>query len=488
MAVWGVYLRLSKEDKRGGAVSEANSIKGQRQDCLVYIDRNDPDARVIEFAEAEFITASKGLDRPAYIKMLDAMADGSLDHIVAAKQDRFTRDRDVEFGQLKAYAASAEVQVHAADSGSLFDSADRELASGIRAEFAAFESKLIGRRVKRNMQVRREEGYWSHGGQTFGYDSKGNVNEEQAHWVRWAYDAILKHGKTAQDVYDHFRAHDVLTARGKPWNNVGNVIRMLKNPALAGIVTYQGEVLEDVQARWEPIVTREERDELIEYFRTRQLIDRGVYGQRTRRAYMLAGKVLCGREGCDLATMTVNKPGGRNRTHYWRHDRRKGGCGNYTRGAELDFLASNLAVYFLTNTPAPEVTVPEFDDTLLKEIESQIAEVRAELVAGTIRAADARPVLDGLNKRLEEQQAAQREHEEQARAAESWFSTQATAALAGDHDAVRSVIDNVRVLPDQKGYIFEGVNGATVTVTGRDIQIPDLREWLRDTLGMTLDP
>jgi DNA invertase Pin-like site-specific DNA recombinase len=462
--MWGMYLRISADDKRGGGVSEANSIQGQRRACRAYIERIDPDATIVEFREQDWISASKGLDRPEYRRMLAAMADGSLDHIVARDQDRFTRDRDVEFGELKKLAKQAGVGVHAADSGDLFESDEREMASGIRSEFGQFYSRILAKNVRRGTQTRREQGYWT-GAKVYGYLPGGEIHQEQAKQIRWAYDQLLNRGATAQDVFDHWRATGVLTRTGKPWPSVAAVIRMLKSPTIAGLVSHNGEILTDVQARWEPIVSPDERDRLIEYFHSRRKNDRGAYGQRVRRTRMLAGKVLCGHDGCDLATMTGSQPGNRP-YYYYQHSHRNGGCDNRTRGDRLDALARAVAVHFITRTPAPEARqATEFDNTELTEITRQIEEVRAELVAGTMRASDARPVLDGLHHRLEEQDAAKREHEQAAQTAATWHVAQAEAIKAGDHDAVRAVIDNVRVLPDHKGFVFEGANKIPIIAT-----------------------
>jgi DNA invertase Pin-like site-specific DNA recombinase len=459
---WGIYLRLSRDDLRGGTVSEANSIEGQRRDSRAYIDRADPDANLIEFAEEEFISASKGLDRPAYKDMLQAMADGRLDHIVAARQDRYTRDRDVEFGELKRYAREAGIQVHAADSGPLFDSEDRELSSGIRAEFAAFESKLIGRRTRSGLQTRRERGEWTSSGRTFGYSRGGVVNPEQAEQIRWAYDQILNHGKSGRDVFEHWRATGVLTANGREWTSVSRVLDMLRSPAIAGLVTYRGDVL-DVAAKWEAIVTPKEQERLKAAISANARATRG-YGQRRPRKHWLAGLVLCGRPECDLLPMVSQNPGNGRGYFYWHCDRRRGGCGNRARNTDLDLSVRMAALHLLMVTEAPEVPLVDFDDGPMREIEQQILDVREALARRDMRAMDAVPVLTRLRAELVEQEAARQAFEQDRQVAESWHEVQFVGLSDDDPQAIRTLIDNVRVLPGRAGYVFEGRNGVTHTV------------------------
>jgi DNA invertase Pin-like site-specific DNA recombinase len=462
VSVWGIYLRLSKDDLRGGTVSDSNSIEGQRRSCRAYIDRIDPIPTVIEFAEDEFISASRGLDRPAYVRLLEAVAAGELDHMVARDQDRFTRDRDVEFGQLKALAKQAGVSVHAADSGPLFDSLDRELASGIRSEFGAFFAKVTGANTRKGLKTRREQGHWT-GAKVFGYRRGGEINPDQAAHIRWAYDQILNHGKTARDVFEYWRANNVLTVNGKPWTSVGRVIAMLTTPTIAGLVTHKGEVL-DVPARWEAIVTPGEQRRLKAVISANVKGERG-HGQRKPRKHLLAGLVLCGNPDCDLKVMNSQDPGNGRPYYYWHCDRRRGGCGNRTRGPDLERLVRFVAFGLAAKTPAPEVTVPEWDDGPTREIEEQIAEVRAALTSRAMRAADAIPVLRDLNRQLAEQQAARDAHFERQRKAETWHEAQRQAIHdRDDPQAIRGVIDNVRVLPEHVGVIIEGTNGFVVEV------------------------
>lgn len=451
----GIYLRLSRDDGRAG---EANSIAGQRADCLAYAERNGWVAT--EFVEDEAVSASKGLERPAYMAMLDAMSAGQLDHVIAAKQDRYTRDRDVEWGQLARLAQATGVHVHTADSGDLrLHTPDGALSAGLRSEFSAFEARLIGARTRRGLRTRREAGEWTSSGRTYGYFKGGTVNPEQAEHIRWAYDQILNHGKTARDVFDRWRANGVLTVNGKPWTNVGRVASMLRNPVLSSRVFYKGEYLR--RGKWEAIVAPEEQDRLSMVISAQYTGARG-YGQRRPRKRFLAGLMLCGNPECDLLPMVSQNPSNGRGYYYWHCDRRRGGCGNRVRGDAAESLAKLVASFLYLYEEPPEVQ-SVWDDTEMRKIERQLAEVREALASNAMRASDAVPVLNRLNERLAEQQAAKDAHEARRKAVEDWHLARRESVLSGDDtDAVRAILDNVRVLPSRGGYVFEARNGRTV--------------------------
>jgi DNA invertase Pin-like site-specific DNA recombinase len=445
----GIYLRLSRDDGRNG---EANSIAGQRRDCLAYCEARDWD--VVEFTD-EGISASKGLDRPAYSRLLDAMTAGDLVAIVAAKQDRFTRDSDAEWGQLKRLAREAGVEIHTADSGPLrLDTADGELSADIRAVFGAFEARVIQARTRRGLQTRREAGEWASHGQTYGYLPGGIVNEEQAAHVRWAYDQILNQGRNVRHVFETWRHDGVLTVRGNQWSSVDNVARTLRNPVLAGLVVHKGEILGP--GNWAPIVSPEERQQMMAAIEANIVGARG-YNRRAPRERQLAGLVLCGNPDCDLRPMKAHNPGN-GRPYSFYCDPRRYGCGNRVPGGVVEEIAIKVAVQILLHTQEPETTLPEFDDTRLRAIEDQIAQVRQAVAKLDLRASDAVPILDELRQALEEQHAAKDAHDN-ARALKSWHHRELEAVMDGDREAIAAVIDNVRVLPERRGYVVEARKG-----------------------------
>jgi hypothetical protein len=234
---------------------------------------------------------------------------------------------------------------------------------------------------------------------------------------------------------------------------------MLRNPVIAGLVTYRGDVL-DVAAKWEAIVTPEEQKQLKAAISANARATRG-YGQRKPRKHRLAGLVLCGNLECDLLPMVSQNPGNRRGYFYWHCDRRRGGCGNRVRNTDLDLSVRMAALNLLMVTEAPEVPIVDFDDGPMREIEQQILDVREALARRDMRAMDAVAVLTRLRAELVEQEAARQAFEQDRQVAESWHAVQFASVSVADPQAIRALIDNVRVLPGRAGYVFEGRNGVT---------------------------
>jgi hypothetical protein len=177
--------------------------------------------------------------------------------------------------------------------------------------------------------------------------------------------------------------------------------------------------------------------------------------------------VLCGNPECDLLPMVSQNPGDGRGYYYWHCDRRRGGCGNRTRGPRLETLTAQVALDLLLRSPAPAFDAPAFDDGPMRAIERQLAEVRSALASREILVVDAAPVIQDLRRQLADQVEARDEYLTAQRVIDDWHSTQAWAIGARDPEAIRAVVDNVRVLPDRAGVVVEGMNRAVVDVPGK---------------------
>ncbi|WP_344108676.1 recombinase family protein [Kribbella alba] len=464
----GAYLRLSNDDGRQG---ESLSIEGQRADCQRYADRMG--WAMVEFVE-DGVSASKGLDRPKWNALVDAMANADIQVVLVSKQDRITRD-EREWFEFSAMAVLAGVEVHTVEAGNLnLHSEIGMLNAGMRSLFAAFEARLIAARTRRGQETSRAKGNWPYSA-TFGYGPKGVVKPDQAEWIRWAYDAVLNDGVSSKEIFDEFRANKVLTARGNEFYSVTSVLYALRNPAIAGLLTYKGEVIG--KGNWEPIVSEAERDRFCAAIAARRTSDKG-HGERKARKYVLAGLVLCGTPGCDLKVMRAQNPGN-GRNHYFCCDKRRGGCGARVRGKLLDgiaFLVANQFIQSQQGEPTPERA--PFDGSAITETEEQVAEVRSALVAGDMRTSDAIPVLRDLNQRLDALRAAQAAYEAESVEAASWHRTVRESMLTEDGATamgVRQVLDNVVVLPEGLGFRWESkagqVHETPLVLDGEGVQV-----------------
>lgn len=455
MTVAAIYLRLSQDDDREG---ESLSIEGQRKDCTAYAERMGWEVR--EFVDPDH-SGSKGLPRPAYEAMLNAVTMGEVAAVIAAKQDRFTR-LGTEWETFKATCLLSEVSAHTVEAGDLkLETASGMLSADIRSVFAAYEARMIGSRVKRGLETARGRGDWT-ASTTFGYDKGGVVNRVQAKWIRWAFDQIINHGASLSDVLKAYRANGVLTARGNPWSDLGTLSVTLKSPTIAGINTYKGEDLGD--GNWTPIVSREERETLIGVLASRSKRGKG-HGDRPARRYALAGLVLCGTPECDLRVMKSRAPG-RDRAYSWRCSVQYGGCGNHFPGAELDSLATAIALQIISDQQAGDVSpMPEFDESEIRDVEAEIASTRGLVVQGLLKASDAAAILKGLNDRMDTLQAARDAHTEAAEERSTWHRVTRQGLFdESDPHRLRGLLDNVVVQPGRAGLKFEAKTGWTRAV------------------------
>jgi site-specific DNA recombinase len=185
---------------------------------------------LVEFVE-DGVSASKGLDRPKWNTLLEAMTRGDIQVILASKQDRLSRD-EREWFEFCGMAQLAGVEVHTVEAGNLnLQSELGMLNAGMRSIYAAYEARLISSRTKRGQETSRGKGNWPYSA-TFGYGPKGVVREDQRKWIRWAYEAVLDRGLSSKAVFDEYHANNVLTSRGNQFYSVTAVLTALRNPAL----------------------------------------------------------------------------------------------------------------------------------------------------------------------------------------------------------------------------------------------------------------
>jgi site-specific DNA recombinase len=116
-------------------------------------------------------------------------------------------------------------------------------------------SRDTARRVSRARLRQAEAGRPRHGGlRPFGYEDGGLVvRESEATEVKRAADSILA-GVSLRQVTADLRRRTTVT--GVPWSAEAWK-EILLRPRNAGLVVYQGQVLEGVAAAWPPILARE---------------------------------------------------------------------------------------------------------------------------------------------------------------------------------------------------------------------------------------
>jgi site-specific DNA recombinase len=191
------------------------------------------------------VKASDGKDDSAdYWRMMAAAARGEFDVIVVFQTSRIWRNRRERAEGIELLRA-ARVSV-AAVKGVSFDlsTAQGRGQAGILGEVDTMETEIKGERqqLANYMKVRGGKRLRS-SQRPFGYEDD-HVTERpaEADAIRWAADALLG-GGSVNSVQREWRRRGLLTAQtGRPFTRQ-SITTILRNPRLAGLAVYRGEIL-----------------------------------------------------------------------------------------------------------------------------------------------------------------------------------------------------------------------------------------------------
>jgi DNA invertase Pin-like site-specific DNA recombinase len=245
-----IYTRQSKDaDGNGQAVAR------QLADCerLAQARRWTVVARV----EDNDTSASNGKPRPGFQRVMDMIGNGAVDVVIVWVVDRLVRKlADLE-GVIEA-CESAGVKL-ATVSGDLDLSTDQgRLVGRILASVARGEVERKSARQKlANAQAARAGQRRKGCPRPFGFaDDHVTHRPEEADAMRWAADALLG-GSTVSAIMREWQRRGLHPPQnhGRPWRRE-TIPTILRNPALAGLVSYRGEIVG--RGNWEPILAREQ--------------------------------------------------------------------------------------------------------------------------------------------------------------------------------------------------------------------------------------
>lgn len=312
-----LYLRIS-EDKAG----ERAGVERQRTDCeALCASRGWKVAGVYEDNDR---SAYSGRERPEYTRLVSAVAAGDVEVVVTWHQDRLWRNV-AEQQVFLTLGRDAGLKLVATPSGE-FDPADADDAftSTILAAVAQKESADKARRVARAELERAKRGQHHGGRRAFGHtlDRSAIVPAEAAE-IRDAARRIIR-GETLGSVAVDWNARGIATTGGTQWT-VNKVRDLLRQPRLAGLRTYKGEVIG--KGDWPPIIDDDTHSRLVALFSSR----RGHPRTLPARVYLLAGGLVrCGECGTGLR----GNRDSRGRARYACPASSNGGCGRVVINVE----------------------------------------------------------------------------------------------------------------------------------------------------------
>ncbi len=110
-------------------------------------------------------------------------------------------------------------------------------------------------------EINREKGNGGSRVRCYGYDETGRqVIEAEAAVIREVVQRVLD-GESMRSTVADLRKREITTSAGRPWTQQ-SLSRLLRNPRLAGLKTYLGEVVG--QGEWKPILDESTHGKLLE--------------------------------------------------------------------------------------------------------------------------------------------------------------------------------------------------------------------------------
>lgn len=291
----------------------------------------------------------------AWARLLNDFREDRLDVVVAVDLDRLLRTpRDlitlIDLG-IRVVTVDGEIDL---------TSADGEFRATMMAAVARFEVRRKSERQRRANEHRARRGLAYGGRRAFGYESDGmTLREPEAEALRWGYEQFLA-GMPLAGIAREWNGRGYTTGQsrqersghaGEPspwkWDSVRSV---LLNPRNAGIVRYNGEVL-DVPAQWPAVVPEST-------FRAAVAVLENPARRRAPRGdrYLLSGLARCGVCGSPVHAGAS----ARGKRGY----RCKGSTGHFSRLAEpIELYVEELVVARLSREDAVRLTQRHTPDT-----------------------------------------------------------------------------------------------------------------------------
>jgi DNA invertase Pin-like site-specific DNA recombinase len=368
-----IYCRISSD--RSG---EGLGVERQEQLCRKLAgERGWPVAEVYVDNDR---SAYRGKARPAYTRMLGDIEAGVRDAVLCVDLDRLTR-RPAELESFMEIADSLGIALANVSGDTDLSSSDGRFKARIMGAVARQESEKKAERVAREAEQAARRGEPRGSRRPFGYEAdRITIREEEAALIKDAAERVLR-GETVPAIARDWNARGLPSPQGAAhgWSAT-TVMGILRNPRIAGLRTYRGEIVAD--GAWPEIVDRKT------FERLQGEIRRTVRPGRAPKR-LLTAIARCGRCGAPL--WNSNRTDNGRRVSRYCCIKRPGapGCGATTVVADrLDELIVEAVLHRLgTKTVARALTRKPKQarvDVDVARIERDLEDLAADFGAGNI--------------------------------------------------------------------------------------------------------
>jgi site-specific DNA recombinase len=275
-----IYCRISR-DREGAGLG----VERQREDCADLATSRG--WTIAETYTDNDLSAYSGKPRPGYRQLLDDIAAGRVDVVVAWHTDRLHRS-PVELEDYIAVCEARGVPTHTVRAGplNLATPSGRLVARQLGA-VARYEVEHAIERQQRAKLQAATDGRWKGGRRPYGYEADGvTVREAEAAVVRQVTDAVLA-GASLRGRAAELNLRGLTTSTGRAWTPT-ELRKVLLRPRNAGLMEHRGEVVG--AAQW-PALVDEDRWRAVVSVLTDS--DRRTQWSSGRR-WMLSGVAACG--------------------------------------------------------------------------------------------------------------------------------------------------------------------------------------------------
>lgn len=286
-----IYCRISK-DHDGTALG----VQRQEEDCRELAEQLG--WSVVEVYVDNDVSASSGKPRPSYARMLRSLTAGAADALIAWHPDRLYR-RLLDLEELITVCEGHKIALRTVKAGEmdLATPTGRMVARILGATARQEVEHKSDRWIRARAQRRKDGTPPLSRARMFGYDESGTqIIEDEAAVARMLANQVLA-GRPIATLCRDLSELGVTTTLGNWWSP-GGLRQYLRNPRLAGLIRWQGEIVAD--GRFPPILPRSTWDAVVALLASRSV-------RTSVRVSLLNGIVLCGLCGARLHTGSRNE-------------------------------------------------------------------------------------------------------------------------------------------------------------------------------------